>query len=42
MEIVVCDGGSEDNTRQLVTEFAETNKKIPIKVVTGLKGKKYL
>ncbi|XP_041458696.1 uncharacterized protein LOC121410582 [Lytechinus variegatus] len=39
LEIIVCDGGSEDNTQQLVTEFAENNKRVPIKLVTGLKGR---
>ena len=38
MEIVVCDGGSEDNTRELVEEFAENNKKVSVQLVTGLKG----
>lgn len=39
MEIVVCDGGSEDNTRQLVEEFAENNKRVAVQVITGLKGR---
>ncbi|XP_072179528.1 uncharacterized protein [Diadema setosum] len=39
LEIVVCDGGSEDNTRQLVEEFAANSDEVPVKLVTGLKGR---